>query len=202
MKLILILDLLGTIVFAISGWYTATAKKLDYFGAAIIALVTAIGGGTLRDVVIGNTPVTWMKSPNISYYVAIGILLAIIGGKYLRRLRKTLFLFDTLGLALFSILGTKVALQYDIVPFTAILLGVGTATAGGIIRDIMCNEIPLIFREELYATPCIIGATTYFLLHQYTPVDERICTLVGFSIVAFIRIMAVWRNWKMPLARS
>ena len=202
MTIISLLDMLGTLVFAISGWYTATAKKLDYFGAAMIALVTAIGGGSLRDVLIGNTPVSWMKNPNISYYVVLGIVLAIIGGKYLRRLRKTLFLFDTLGLALFSILGTKVALQYDVAPFTAILLGVGSATAGGIIRDTLCNEIPLIFREELYATPCIIGATAYFLLSQYTPIDESICTLIGFAIVAFIRIMAVWRNWKMPLARS
>lgn len=192
-----ILDLLGTIAFAISGALSAMNRKLDLFGIFIIAFVTAIGGGTLRDVLIGNTPVTWMENLVYIYLIGIITIIAIIFRNKLYRLRKSLFLFDTIGLGVFTITGVETGIQNDLAPIVSIALGAMTGTFGGVIRDILCNEIPIIFRKEIYATACLAGASVFVILHFYG-VDTDITYLVTSLIVIIIRLVAVKYHLAMP----
>ena len=153
--------------FAISGVLTAFNKKLDPFGVFIIAFVTAVGGGTLRDVLIGRTPVGWMRDLNYVYVIILGFIIAIIFRKKLDKFRKSLFLFDTIGLGVFTLIGLEKGIAIDLHPVICIALGTMTACFGGVIRDILCNEIPVIFRREIYATICIIGGIVFFTLMHF-----------------------------------
>lgn len=192
-----IIDIAGTAVFAISGFLGAYDKRLDFFGGSIIALVTAIGGGSLRDILLGNTPVGWLSNRPILIAIAAGILLALGFKKQLLKLRKTLFLFDTLGISLFTILGTQISLSMDIAPFSAVLLGTSSAVAGGVIRDTLCNEIPLIFRSEvMYATPCIAGGLMYWALLHFQMNTES-AAIISMSLIFAIRILAVRFKWRL-----
>ena len=139
------LDLLGTAAFAISGALFAIKKRMDTFGVLIIAFVTAVGGGTLRDILIGAENITWMRDLNYSYVILAAVILAIIFRKKIGYLSKSLFLFDTIGLGIFTIIGTEIGLQNDFHPIICVALGTITATFGGVIRDTLSNEIPLIF---------------------------------------------------------
>ena len=145
-----LMDLLGTVAFAISGVLVAMDKRLDLFGVFIIAFVTAIGGGTLRDLLIGNTPVAWMLESTYIITIIGTVVLAIIFREKLRYLRKSLFLFDTLGIGLYTMVGIEKGLNANLLPAMCIILGTITASFGGVIRDILCNEIPVIFRKERY----------------------------------------------------
>ncbi|MCL4160017.1 UNVERIFIED_CONTAM: hypothetical protein GTU68_017773, partial [Idotea baltica] len=158
MSIFYTLDLLGTIAFAISGTLTAVHKKFDPFGVFIVAFVTAVGGGTLRDVLIGRTPVGWMQDLNYVYAIIAATLFAIIIRKKINYLSTSLFLFDTIGLGIFTIIGTEIGVQQNLHPIISVSLGVMSATFGGVIRDILCNEIPVIFHKEIYASACILGA--------------------------------------------
>lgn len=198
---ITLLDIIGTIVFAISGWLTASKKQLDYFGGVIIAIVTAVGGGSIRDVVLGNTPVSWIKNETTIFAIFIGIIIAISFHRWLDKLRRTLFLFDTLGIAVFTVSGTQLALNYDILPVPAILLGITSAVAGGIIRDTLCNEIPLVFRKEIYATACLLGAVTFYCC-MYVGLDVVWSTTFSCIATVTLRTIAVWKNIQMPLVKS
>ena len=141
------LDLLGTAAFAISGALFAIKKRMDTFGVLIIAFVTAVGGGTLRDILIGADSITWMRDLNYSYVILAAVILAIIFRKKIGYLSKSLFLFDTIGLGIFTIIGTEIGLQNDFHPIICVALGTITATFGGVIRDTLSNEIPLIFQK-------------------------------------------------------
>lgn len=191
------LDIIGTIVFAISGWLTASKKELDYFGGIIIAIVTAVGGGSIRDVVLGNTPVGWVKNETTILAIFVGIVIAVLFHKWLDKLRRTLFLFDTLGIAVFTVSGTQLALNYDILPVPAILLGIASAVAGGIIRDTLCNEIPLVFRKEIYATACLLGAVTFYGCLQLG-LDVVASTVLSCIATVSLRTIAVWKNIELP----
>lgn len=151
------LDSIGTFVFAISGALAAMNKRLDPFGIFIIAFVTALGGGTLRDVLIGHTPVGWMENLDYVYIVIVGTLFAIFFRRKIDYLRKSLFLFDTIGLGVFTIIGIEKGIATDLHPIISVAIGTMSASFGGVIRDILCNEIPVIFRKEVYATACIVG---------------------------------------------
>ena len=191
------IDILGTIAFAISGVLVAMEKKLDLFGVIIIAFVTAIGGGTLRDILIGNTPVVWMRE--LAYVIVIlgTVLLAILFSKKLARLRKTLFLFDTIGIGLFTMVGVEKGLNAHLLPIMCITLGTITACFGGVIRDILCNQIPVIFRKEVYATACILGAISYFLLRKL-PFTEEYAYSAAILIIIVIRILVVKFKIALP----
>ena len=152
-----IIDILGTIAFAISGVITATKKRMDLFGILIIATVTSVGGGTLRDLLIGKSPVTWLLNSTFVYIIVITTIVGIIFRKQLRYVRRSLFLFDTIGIALYTITGVEIALLVNLDPVICVALGTITACFGGVIRDILCNEIPVIFRKEIYASACIAG---------------------------------------------
>ena len=191
------LDIIGTMAFAMSGTLTAMSKKLDPFGVFIIAFVTAVGGGTLRDVLIGRTPVGWMLDLQYVYVIFIGFVLAIIFRKKLDRLRKSLFLFDTIGLGVFTLIGLEKGLEIGLHPVICIALGTMTACFGGVIRDILCNEIPVIFRREIYATLCIVGGVLFFVLRTMN-LENDVLYLLSSSIIISLRLMAVKFKWYLP----
>jgi len=195
--LYLTIDILGTIAFAISGVLVAMEKRLDLFGVFIIAFVTAIGGGTLRDLLIGNTPVGWMKDFTYVITIFISVVFAIIFVNKLKYLRKSLFLFDTIGIGLYTMVGVEKGLEAELLPVMCIFLGTMTACFGGVIRDILCNEIPVIFRKEIYATACILGALSYFLIVQF-PVKEEYAYISGILVVILLRLLAVRFKISLP----
>ncbi|MGO3654766.1 MAG: trimeric intracellular cation channel family protein [Sphingobacterium sp.] len=192
-----ILDVIGTMAFAISGGLTAMEKKMDVFGISIVAICTALGGGTLRDMLIGNTPVAWLLNLQNFYVAILTIIVTIIFRRQLNKLRRSLLLFDTIGMGVFTLIGIQTGVQIGLHPLVCILLGTITACFGGVIRDILCNEIPLIFSREIYATACLVGGALYFLLVRFhLPLD-----LVYFATIALIitvRLMAVYHHWSLP----
>lgn len=192
-----LMDLLGTVAFAISGVLVAMDKRLDLFGVFIIAFVTAIGGGTLRDLLIGNTPVAWMLESTYIITIIGTVILAIALREKLRYLRKSLFLFDTLGIGLYTMVGIEKGLNANLLPVMCIILGTITASFGGVIRDILCNEIPVIFRKEIYATACVLGGLSYFLLRKL-PLDDEYVYLASILIVIGIRLVAVKFKIALP----
>ena len=192
------LDSIGTLVFAISGALTAIYKKLDLFGVYCIAFVTALGGGTIRDVMIGRTPVGWMQDMNYIYIITIGFLLSIIFNRSLDRLRISMFLFDSIGLGVFTLIGLEKGLEYGLNPLICIILGTLTATFGGVIRDILCNEIPVLFRKEIYATLCIAGGILFFGLKELHFQKDFISLSVAIFIITF-RLIAFKFNWSLPV---
>ena len=161
-----LIEVIGTMAFAMSGALTAMHKKLDPFGIFIIAFATAVGGGTLRDIMIGRTPVGWMLDVNYVHVIVVGFILAIIFRKKFDRLRTSLFLFDTIGLGVFTLIGLEKGINIGLHPIICIALGTMTACFGGVIRDILYTEIPVIFREEIYATICILGGIVFFMLRE------------------------------------
>ncbi len=192
-----IIDILGTIAFAISGVLVAMEKKLDLFGVFIIAFVTAVGGGTLRDMLIGNAPVAWMSNPDYVITIVGSVIFAILFINQLKYLRRTLFLFDTIGIGLFTMVGIEKGISADLMPIMCIFLGTITASFGGVIRDILCNEIPVIFRKEIYATACILGGVSYFLLLKL-PWDGTFSYITAIFIIIIIRLLAVRFKITLP----
>jgi len=197
MNFITILDYTGVFVFSMSGLLTASEKKLDLFGGFIIAFVTALGGGTLRDLFL-NVDIGWILQPNYIYMVIAGTLSALVFKKRLNRIRKTIFLFDTIGISLFTILGVQKAIELETPLIIAVLFGMITASFGGVIRDILCNEIPLIFRKEIYATACLIGAISFVILHHYG-INETLNLVVSGFLIASIRTIAVIKKLGLPV---
>lgn len=196
-SLFLILDILGTVAFAISGALSAMHRRLDLFGIFIIAFVTAIGGGTVRDVLIGSTPVTWMENVAYIYLIGLVTIFAIVFRDKLFYLRKSLFLFDTIGLGVFTITGVEMGVQNGLNPIISIAIGAMTGTFGGVIRDILCNEIPVIFRKEIYATACIIGGLAFVILHGLG-VNSDLIYIVTTLTVIVIRIIVVKYHISLP----
>ncbi|MAX71008.1 MAG: hypothetical protein CMC76_07875 [Flavobacteriaceae bacterium] len=191
------LDILGTIAFAISGVLVAMHKRMDAFGVLIIAFVTAVGGGTLRDVLIGIAPVSWMQNMTFVYVILGSAIFAVVFRNQLKHLRKSLFLFDTLGIGLYTVVGIETALVAGLHPIICIALGTMTACFGGVIRDILCNEIPVIFRKEIYATACILGGATYFLLRVFLK-DENYLFIIAGLVVIVVRLVAVRFKVSLP----
>lgn len=191
------IDILGTVAFAISGVLVAMEKRLDLFGVLIIAFVTAIGGGTLRDLLIGNTPVGWMRDLTYVSTIFISVVFAIIFANQLKYLRKSLFLFDTIGIGLYTMVGIEKGVQAELTPIMCVALGTMTACFGGVIRDILCNEIPVIFRKEIYATACILGGASYFLL-VLLPIPENYAYIMAILVVITLRLLAVRFGIRLP----
>jgi uncharacterized membrane protein YeiH len=197
MNLIYFLDIVGTFVFAISGALAAEDHKLDAFGVTFIAFITALGGGTTRDLLLGIHPLVWIKDSNYLITIFIAVAVGIIFKKQILPLRKTFFLFDTIGIGFFTILGLKKAiLVAQVSPMIAVIMGMVSATFGGVIRDVFCNEIPLIFRKEVYATACLVGAVIYLILEKFNP-DSIINTIITVCIIIVIRFVAV--KYKLSL---
>lgn len=195
-------DLIGTFVFAISGTLAASKKQLDVFGALMIGFITAIGGGSIRDIVLGKFPLVWIQDPNYALVILAAFLVCLLMRKQLLKLRKTFFLFDTLGIALFTIMGLQKAISLDAPIVVAVFLGMASAVMGGMIRDVICNDIPLIFRSELYATSCLAGALVYIGLEQLSNEWHLINALSGFVVIIIVRFLAIKNNWNLPIFTS
>lgn len=191
------LEILGTIAFAFSGALAGFNKKMDVFGIFVIAFVTALGGGMLRDVLIGNTPVIWMKDLTYPILVIIGTIVALIFRKKLLYLRLSLFLFDTIGLGIFTIIGIEKGIEVGLHPAICIALGTMTACFGGVVRDILCNDIPVIFRKEIYATICILGGLVFFLFKKINLSNDLIYLFTSLLIIT-IRLIVVRYKWSLP----
>lgn len=197
MNILYLIDIVGTMVFAISGAITAFDKRLDIFGVSAVAFITALGGGTLRDLLIGSTPVAWMNNLTYLVMIGLGIVIAVLFRQVVLKLRRTLFLFDTIGIAVFTVLGLQKALDIGIHPIIAIMMGMVSAVFGGVIRDIVCNEIPLIFRKEIYALACMAGGTVYMVLTLLDfPQTFNIITTVIFIFT--LRLLVVRYHWHLP----
>ncbi len=191
------LDILGTIAFAISGVLVAMNKRMDPFGVLIIAFVTAVGGGTLRDIMIGVEPVSWMRNMTFVYVIIASAIFAVIFRNYLKHLRRSLFLFDTIGIGLYTVVGIETGLVAGLHPIICIALGTMTACFGGVTRDILCNEIPVIFRKEIYATACILGGLSYFIMRLFLD-DENYLFIIAGLVVIVIRLIAVRFKVSLP----
>lgn len=193
---IFIIDILGVIAFAVSGVLTAMKKRMDPFGILIIAFVTSVGGGTIRDLLIG-VPVAWVSNMNYVYVIIITTILGIIFQSKLVYLRRSLFLFDSLGIALYTLIGLEKALNAGFSPIICIATGTITACFGGVTRDILSNEIPIVFHKEIYATACILGGFIYFLLLQFNFSNTVVFITTGV-VVFTARTLAVHFDLKLP----
>ena len=192
------LDILGTIAFAISGVSVAMNKRMDAFGVLIIAFVTAVGGGTLRDVLIGVTPVTWMTNMTYVYVIFGATVFTVVFQQKINYLRTSLLFFDSIGIGLYTVVGIEKGLAVGLHPIICISLGTMTACFGGVIRDILCNEIPVIFRrKEIYATACILGGIVYFVLRQF-PISDNIIFISSNAVVIVVRLLAVRFGISLP----
>jgi uncharacterized membrane protein YeiH len=197
MELQYFLELAGTFVFAISGTLAIKDREHDLFGAGFTGFITAIGGGSLRDILLGAYPLVWVGNVYFLYAIFGGILFTFIFFKYLAGLRKTFFLFDSMGIGFFTILGVEKALSLGFRPEIAAIMGMFSAVMGGVIRDTLTNEIPVLFRKEIYASACLMGAVVYLLLNHYG-LARDINLLLSISIVISIRIIAVKYKLSLP----
>jgi uncharacterized membrane protein YeiH len=193
-----ILEIIGTFAFAISGALAMKDQKhQDWFGASFTAFISSIGGGTLRDILLDSYPLVWISDITIIYAIMAGILVTFVFYKFLLNLRKTLFLFDTFGIALFTIVGTEKALNLGVRPEIAAIMGIFSAIMGGVIRDVMTNEIPIIYRKEVYATACFAGAVAYLILDKFGA-ERNFAFITASLIIIIIRVLAVRNEWSVP----
>ncbi len=192
-----ILESLGTFVFAISGVLAVQGKSEDWFGAGFTGFITAIGGGTLRDILLDSYPLAWISDIYIIYSVFAGILCAILFGKVLQRLRRTLKIFDTLGIALFTVAGVEKALSLGVRWEIAAMMGMFSAVFGGVIRDTLVNETPVLFKKEIYASACLAGGLCYIALY-YLGMPRDYNFILSASFIISIRILAVKLHINFP----
>lgn len=195
-ELLYYIDLLGTMVFAISGSMAANRFGIDVFGSAFTGFVTAIGGGSLRDVFLNLRPV-WVEDGNYLIAICIGVLISTLFNKHLDRFARTLFLFDALGIGFFTVVGVEKSLANESSAIAAVMLGMFSASMGGVIRDVLMNVTPLILRKEIYASACLIGATIYVLL-TLTPIDPKINAFICVAVVFGVRFLSVRYNFSLP----
>ena len=191
-----VIEFLGTFAFAISGIRHAAAKHFDWFGGYVCGIAVAIGGGTIRHVVLGATPF-WMTNPFYMICTALALLFVIVFSKHMEGLRNTWFVFDTLGLALFTIAGIQKSLVFGQPFWVAIIMGCITGSAGGVIRDVLLNNEPVIFHREIYAMACVVGGMLYWSL-TFFGVPESIVAVVTFLFICLVRFLAVRYHLSLP----
>lgn len=195
-----IIEVIGTVAFAISGIRMAAAKHFDWFGAYTVGLVTAIGGGTVRDVLL-DIPVFWMQT---WWYIAVtGLSLAVVilFKRLLVSHNRLLFIFDTIGLALFVVIGIQKSLALDYPMWVAIIMGIITGAIGGVVRDILINQEPLLFRKDIYATACLAGGAIYWVI-DWCNGSEYLAQIACAAAVIAVRILAVHYSWSLPILKN
>jgi len=197
MDIIYLLDLIGTFVFAISGIRLAARTDMDVFGAAVVGFVTAIGGGTVRDLLLNSHPITWMADMTYPMVILAAVPFTFLMGKKLKNFSKTLFIFDTIGIAMFTIIGMEKALSFGLNPFLAGMMGMISAVVGGITRDVLCREIPLIFRKEIYATACLLGAVVFYMGLELN-LPENLNYFITTAVIITIRTVSIRYNLSLP----
>ena len=197
---LLIIEFIGTFAFAISGIRMAAAKHFDWFGGFVCGFAVAIGGGTIRDVMLGVTPF-WMTSSIYFTCTIIALLVGILFSKKLSRMENAWLITDTLGLAMFTIAGLQKALQYDHPFWVAIVMGCITGVAGGVIRDVLLNQEPIIFQKDIYAMASVAGGLIYWLLAALG-INIGITSIVTFFVICLVRYVAVRYHISLPLLRG
>ena len=196
-----IIEFVGTLAFAISGIRLASAKNFDWFGAYIVGMATAIGGGTIRDMMLGLSPF-WMTNSIYLWCCALAMVCVAAMRRYLVRRRETLlFIFDTIGLALFNLIGIEKTLNMGFPIWCAIIMGCITGAGGGVIRDVFITEIPLIFRKEIYAMACIIGGA-FYVFGRYIDLTDEANAALSCLIVIVIRCLAEKYHWHLPILKA
>jgi uncharacterized membrane protein YeiH len=197
MDIIYVLDILGTFAFAVSGALVALDKKFDLFGVIIIAFITAVGGGMLRDVLINAHPINWIGDLNYLYTIFTAVIFTFLFKSKIFYLSKTLFLFDTIGISVFTLLGLQKGLAYELHPLVALIMGMISAVFGGVLRDVLTAKVPLIFEKEIYASACLAGGMIYLTLN-YLRVQEDINFIISATVVVIIRAVVVRFHLELP----
>lgn len=200
LDIVTISDYIGTFAFAISGIRLASAKQFDWFGAYVVGLVTAVGGGTIRDLFLHLTPF-WMLQPAYLIITFLALIFVAIFRRSLVRLENTVFLFDAIGLGLFVVVGVDKTLMLGFPSWVAVIMGTITGSFGGMIRDILINETPLIFRKDIYALACILGGLIYTIFLNLD-VNLGIAQLTSALSVIICRILCVWFNISLPILKG
>lgn len=191
------LDLMGVIACAFAGTLLAKHKGLDGFGCILVAMVNAIGGGTVRDVLLNRQPFFWMEDLNYLWVITLVSLLVQVFFYFAHRIDSLIKRFDAVGLAAFTLIGLKIGLNAGVAPVIAVLMGVITSIFGGLVRDIICNEIPLVLRQEIYITAGLIGSITYLILIE-TSLSSWLVDVICLILIYCIRMLAVHLDWHLP----
>jgi len=191
------LDLLGVAVFAVSGALAAGRKGMDLLGVLIIAALTAIGGGTLRDVLLDRHPVFWIADTTYLVVIAAAASATLLYVRWRPPPGNVLLFADAAGLALFTLIGAQIAESTGLSPLIVVLMGTMTGSAGGVLRDMLCAEIPLILRRDIYATAAIVGASGY-LLAQSAGLERAPAFGIGMALIIVLRVYAILRGWRLP----
>jgi uncharacterized membrane protein YeiH len=194
------IEYLGTFAFAISGLRVASAKRFDLFGAYTVGFVTAVGGGTTRDLLLSQKPF-WLETPSYLICTGVALLFVMVFSRYLMRMKHALFIFDTMGLGLFVSVGIEKAVALEHPLWLAVIMGMVTGAVGGILRDILVNELPLIFRKEIYALACIIGGLVYCLC-TLTELNPAIIKILTITSVILARVVAVYFHIGLPVLKG
>ena len=198
--IIYVIELLGTFAFAISGIRHAAAKHFDWFGGYVCGVAVAIGGGTIRDVMLGTIPF-WMTTPIYLICTGVALLTVVFFGKWMEPLKNAWFVFDTFGLALFTIAGIQKSLAMGQPFWVAIIMGCITGSAGGVIRDVLLNNEPVIFHKEIYAIACVLGGLAYWVLAAMG-LSTELSAVVSFIVTCLIRFLAVRYHISLPTLKS
>lgn len=191
---------LGTAVFAVSGALAGLRNKLDIIGVIFVATLTGIGGGTVRDLLLGDTPLTWINNPtDVLICIFVAFLVALLNKPLIGKRLSALYFADALGLALFAVLGAAKAQTMGAHPFICVLLGAMSASFGGIIRDVVCNDTPVFLQEDIYITAALAGAALFMVLP--TGMGFELRALCGCSLAFALRMLAIHFNWSLPFPR-
>ena len=196
--LLYFLDLLGTAVFAATGAMVAARRNMDIFGALVLAFVTAVGGGTIRDAVLGSTPVFWIGDSNYLIIVCLATAITLLGQAWWHKTRHVVMFLDALGLGVFTVIGVEKALSFDVSPMPALIMGVLTGAGGGMIRDMLAGRVPMVLRSEIYATAVFAGGVLYILMDSYFGLPRTVVAISCASFVFILRMLAVYCNLSLP----
>lgn len=192
-----VLDIFGTFSFAVAGAFAAMSKRLDPFGVLILAFVTAIGGGTIRDVLLGATPVAWLSNFQTTFVIIVAAGISLFFANQLKKFGRMLFLFDALGLGFFTIVGIQKGIDYHLSVGVCIALGTISGCFGGVLRDVLLNNVPLIFQKEIYASACIVAGLLYFILLRLE-VPDTVASIGSIISLVLVRWLAVVYKWSLP----
>ncbi|MCX7548960.1 trimeric intracellular cation channel family protein [Xanthomarina sp. F1114] len=198
MESLKVIEIVGTVAFSIAGTFAAMEKKLDVFGTFIIAFITALGGGTLRDMLLGEVPVRWLFEFSSGFIVLLSTIIGLLFKTVIKNYHNVLLLFDSIGLGFFTVVGIQVGIGLDLHPIACIALGTITACFGGVIRDISLSNIPLIFQKEIYATTCIFGGAIFFLL-QSMDIPKMPVEIICLVFIVLFRLLSVKFHWQLPV---
>lgn len=197
MEIEYLLELIGTYFFAISGVIASEDKDKNWFGAAFTGFITAIGGGSLRDIILGSYPLVWVGDVNFIYAIFLGVFTAFLFYQVFLKLKRTMLLFDMIGIAFFTILGVEKSLSLGVSPIIAAIMGMFSAVMGGVIRDTLTNATPVIFRKEIYATACLAGASVYLIINSFE-VERDINLLISSGFIILLRVIVLKFGLTLP----